>query len=256
MQAFLSEDILLWQPEYDGGRKPDASRVERSFQLLAHAQSLVQVGTSELSLADAISNLKRAINVRLQHLEDLYALSRRFPKNVGALERLEAIGLARPFLIRQLFELRNEVEHNDAPPPTQSRCLELVDIAWYFLKTTEYACRTVPEGVVLKCHAGLCLREPPLWVGVRLFKNKPETAEVVGWLSPAQLLDQTGPARLSVNIHTYRPKREFNSNNDAVSQVVAATNAARGEDERWIQGEVTVPPRVQHLLIKLALQTL
>jgi hypothetical protein len=36
-----------------------------------------------------------------------------------------------------LLEVRNRIEHNDAPPPDTPKCEFYVDIVWYFLKSTD-----------------------------------------------------------------------------------------------------------------------
>ncbi len=39
--------------------------------------------------------------------------------------------------MKQLFLIRNDIEHNDATPPDKPRCTELLDVVWYFLKSTD-----------------------------------------------------------------------------------------------------------------------
>lgn len=257
MRNWLSEEVLSWLPDFNGGHKPDASLVKRPHEILTHAQTLAGTGTTEFALADSVSNLKRAINVRLRHLEELYGLARRFPKSIGALERLEAIGLARPFLIRQLFELRNDIEHNDALPPNRSRCLELVDIAWYFLKTTDNACRTVPQGVFLRSAIDNYATPPPLGVTVELKSEVADSVVVFGWVSLAMLAEDEREGYLPIELRACKVKETFRSESlDPIATAAFLTNSLRSDDERWIEGVLSTPPRVQHRLYRLALETL
>ena len=123
----------------------------------------------------------------------MYGFAALFPKNVGALERLEAVGLARPFLIRRLFDLRNDIEHRDAAPPDLDRCLELADVTWYFLKSTDYACKVVPAGVILRGTTGVSAREPELWLNMRFDELSEGEMTVTGWVSPAEISDEHLP---------------------------------------------------------------
>jgi hypothetical protein len=125
-------------------------RVVRPHDLLAHAERNLASVADEFARADAVLALKRAVNSRLKHLEELYGFALSFPKSVGALERLEAVDLARPLLVRQMFELRNDIEHNDAPVPELARCAELVDATWYFLRATDAACSEAARSLTLR----------------------------------------------------------------------------------------------------------
>lgn len=151
---WISEEVFDWQLELTGGSQGDEIKTQRAHELFAHAEALIRENKSTLSLTDGILSLKRAINHRLKLLEELYQLSSIFPKSTGPLERLAAVGLSRPFIIKQLFELRNDIEHNDQKPPAIARCHELVDITWYFLKATDAACLTTEhhtEFIIKQC---------------------------------------------------------------------------------------------------------
>jgi len=83
--------------------------------------------------------LKRALNHRLKLIEEIYSFKfveiNNRPK--GYLEILEVFGVVRPFLMKRLLTIRNGIEHNDEKPPSYERCLELLDVVWYFLKSTD-----------------------------------------------------------------------------------------------------------------------
>ena len=40
------------------------------------------------------------------------------------------------------MDIRNEIEHEDAPPPPYVRARELLDMTWYFLRSTEVPLKT------------------------------------------------------------------------------------------------------------------
>jgi hypothetical protein len=252
---WLSEDVFEWHAESaGGGRLSDAARVARPYEILHHARQLVQSSNSSLVRGDALSNLKRSINVRLQHIEELYRFSGIFPKNTGTLERLEVVGLARPFLIKQLFELRNDVEHNDSDPPDGVRLSELVDIAWYFLKATDPACKVVPDGISFKCQDSPFARNPPLGIAVYPVPGNADSVAVAGWLSPLQLHEKGGPGLLSLKVEECRGKPLGPISDEPDDQLAYMINRMRGDDERWIEGSVVTPAQLQQRLWRLSLE--
>ena len=193
--------------------------------------------------------LKRAINSRLQHLEDLYAFSQAFPKNFGALERLNVVGLARPLLIRQLFALRNDIEHNDATPPSEKKCLELIDSTWYFLKTTDYACKLVPRAVSLENPIDGRRRQ---WITARFTASRTEV-DFYGWLSNKFLSVDERPGFFAVREETLdtseltaalRQLYKLNSDNSG-----AATSGLQR-----FQGRALAPQDIKLELWKLMLE--
>lgn len=148
---YLSYEILKWDAHLSGSTINDHDDVIRPYQILAHSETLVKNEATAFHLADALGNLKRALNHRLQLIERLYQLKTlkfdEMPK--GYLELLEKYGLARPYLIKKLMEIRNDIEHKDKKPPKFDRCRELLDITWYFLKSTDKLVSTIPLDIEL-----------------------------------------------------------------------------------------------------------
>ena len=141
---WLSPTIFNWHALVEAAMRMDVGRFLRPHEFLSHAERRLEQTSDEFARADAVLNLKRAVNSRLKHIEEMYGLSVAFPTGTGVLERLQKVDLARPLLIHQMFELRNDIEHNDAPVPAIQRCRELVDATWYFLRTTDSACSARP----------------------------------------------------------------------------------------------------------------
>jgi len=136
---YISSQILNWNVNISSSTIGDIIKHKRPYEILSHSESLIRGTISDFNLSDAIANLKRALNHRLQVIESYYKLRaikfRGAPK--GYLEILEQYGLAKPFFIKKLIEIRNKIEHEDAKPPKIERCKELIDITWYFLKSTD-----------------------------------------------------------------------------------------------------------------------
>lgn len=243
---WLSAEVLDWQVESGGGGKlGDEQRVARPYELLGHATQLVQSADSNFARVDALSNLKRSINVRLQHIEDLYRFGELFPKGVGALERLELVGLAKPFLIKLLFELRNDVEHNDTDPPDSNRLRELIDMTWYFLKATDPACKVIPYSVELSCNSGSLARHPSLGMTAHLSPGRPKTIDIAGWVSTSLMHDTPALGLLELQLKECRERPNSPISEEPIDLFAFVHNSARREDERWIEGYLSV--HWQHL---------
>ncbi|WP_273852328.1 hypothetical protein [Guptibacillus spartinae] len=138
-KVWISNNILEWDYYSDGGSFISREDRERAYDIWAHAADLIDTAQNNFNLADGITNLKRSLNQRLQLIEKVYQLKTiNIPnKPKGYLELLELLGLVRPYIMKQLFEVRNDIEHRDSPPPNKIRCSELLDVVWYFLKSTD-----------------------------------------------------------------------------------------------------------------------
>jgi hypothetical protein len=138
-KLWISKDIMKWDIEGTGGREVDKNLFRRSYEIWEHSKSLIENATNDFHLSDGITNLKRCLNHRLQLIESIYNFKKIDidAKPKGTLELLQRYGIVRPLIIRTLLLIRNDIEHNDANPPSKERCQEFVDILWYFLKSTD-----------------------------------------------------------------------------------------------------------------------
>lgn len=149
---FISPELLNWDASISSSSFQDSTAITRPYEMIKHSESLITPSSSDFNLADGITNLKRAINHRLQTIESIYKLKdvrfRNAPK--GYLELLEHYGLAKPYIIKILMEIRNKIEHDDAKPSKKERCQELLDITWYFLKSTDRLVYSITSTVLLE----------------------------------------------------------------------------------------------------------
>ncbi len=139
---FIDGTILDWSYYSDNssGRSAEGASkiVWRAHEIWRHATSQVSTDSDEFKLSDAISNLKRAINHRLQALNQAYSFEALpFTNRKQTLEKLQFYGIIRPAIVRELFEVRNLIEHQDGRPPNIEHCKRYVDFTWYFLKSTD-----------------------------------------------------------------------------------------------------------------------
>ncbi|MFJ7913908.1 MULTISPECIES: hypothetical protein [unclassified Lysinibacillus] len=138
-RKWISNEILNWESYSESSTVLEKEKGERAFRIWEHAKNLIENNETEFHLADGITNLKRALNHRLKLIEEIYGFKfveiNNKPK--GYMEILEIFGVVRPFLMKRLLTIRNGIEHNDEKPPSYERCIELLDVVWYFLKSTD-----------------------------------------------------------------------------------------------------------------------
>ncbi|WP_332647131.1 hypothetical protein [Lysinibacillus sp. 54212] len=139
-KKWVSNEVLNWYSYSDSARILDKDKGERAYAIWEHSKQLIENNESDFHLADGITNLKRALNHRLNTIEEIYCFKAIKIKNKpkGYMEMLEILGIVRPFLMKQLLVIRNDIEHRDNKPPSKERCLELLDVIWYFLKSTDF----------------------------------------------------------------------------------------------------------------------
>jgi hypothetical protein len=150
---WLTTEVFAWQREVFGTTSPIGKDTRRPYEYLSHAQGLLAKTPSALQRADALANAKRALNQRLQLLDARYRISS-LPLPVrekGLLQRLEALGVLRPLILRRLLDIRNRIEHRDAAPPSARRCAELIDFVWYFLRSTDMLANAIYTAAPFTC---------------------------------------------------------------------------------------------------------
>lgn len=119
---------------------------KRPFEHVSHAEGLLQNGENEFFRIDIITTLKRAIDHRLKLLNKLYCWKKipyKLPND--ELQKLETLGVVKKNMLLNLYKIRNEVEHQDKSIPTLAKCIELTEVTWYFLKSTNHLVINVPS---------------------------------------------------------------------------------------------------------------
>lgn len=224
-----------------GGLIYEATGWERAYELWEHAEDILAKPQTEAYLADAITNLKRAVNHRISILQETY----HFDKIPGyeaprrSLEQLAYWGIIRPSMLRQLTDIRNAIEHENATPPGQQRCLEFLDLVWYFLRSTDILCTSVPgdlEAQELDSARGLT---------ISLKSTSPWRVEFSGWLARSEVSEIEIPGwieAISKVWHTGQSAKAIR--NDADVQTLE-------DDDLLVSGEILGPPMVYARLAKL-----
>lgn len=138
-KIWISKELLEWDYAPSGGSVIDPKFKQRAYEIWEHANDLIEKETEKFNLEDAIINLKRTIDQRLKLIEDIYGFKKNNKnyKNIPYLELLEKFGIIRNNMMKKLLQIRNGIEHRDENAPSKERCIELSDMVWYFLKTTD-----------------------------------------------------------------------------------------------------------------------
>lgn len=231
--GWINQDIFAWTPTYFSATSLSELDARRPYDILEHAETLITpVG---LQRADCLVNLHRAVSRRIQTIEQAHHLKELFEDQprIGQLERLEAVGLARPLLMHKLRVLRNSIEHpkDDQDPPGEDRCHELADAVWYFLRATDAAARLCPNGVKFDDR----ISEARDGIGGSLtfdeLSKEAETIRVIGVIRSSYISDlerpncfrvevkRIGPTNMNRSLATFQLSRELDS--DPFVHVVA-----------------------------------
>ncbi|MET1171347.1 hypothetical protein [Paenibacillus amylolyticus] len=188
---WIPREVLTWDMEVDSSTVFDDNESLRSYEIWEHSKNLISSHTSEFQLVDSIANLKRSLNQRLQLIEKRYNLKsinyRNKPK--GYLELLEQYNVVRPFLMRILLSIRNEIEHNDMRPPDLNRCQELLDVTWYFLRSTDHIIRNQIDKLVISMPREQD-KKGNYWINLDIDFGVPVSLKVNCWL-PDEFVSQT-----------------------------------------------------------------
>ena len=148
-RIWINPEFMNWHSYSDSVTLLNEQEGDRAYEIWEHASTRLQNNPDEMDRTDAITTLKRCVNQRLQVIEKLYKLRAVFASSSNRyLQLLERLLIVRPLLILGLMEVRNEIEHQDKRPPKVERCLELLDIVWYFLRTTDRIVQKVYDSLV------------------------------------------------------------------------------------------------------------
>jgi hypothetical protein len=139
-QLWIEPSWLGWEQFTEGGSIfSNTSNITRPYEIQQHACDRLAGHPTELDRVDAITTLRRAVDHRVRSLKDIYDLRRLpvVPRPRYDLELLASFDIIRPFMLRQLIDIRNAVEHQDSAPPPLDTCLMFADLVWYFLRSTD-----------------------------------------------------------------------------------------------------------------------
>ena len=240
-KVWITNSVLSWTSAVHSADTFHVSSWNTPYRIWSHAAGLLSGIPSELVRSDAVGNLKRALNVRLKHLEGLYRFSH-LPlglRHKATLERLEMLGVVRPLLLRHLLDIRDAIEHKNHKAPTSRRCNELLDIAWYFLKSTDALVAQRPERVAFE-HPN----ETRLWACFDITWGKKPKFRISGWFAPPEVSTVVFPHSILVQAAAFHGAEQFESSSHHGNTL---------ETDRWVAGNAYLSNEQIRALVKEAL---
>jgi hypothetical protein len=211
VQLWISETFLEWTPFIETYRTRPSSEWRRPYEHWQHAEILLSGQASEFHRIDIVTTLKRAVDLRLKALNDTYSFGH-IPLEMppDRLGELSYLGIIRPLLIGQLIEMRNRIEHQDVEPPTMAYCSQLVDVVWYFLRSTEGLLRQVILDAMLDRSGGN--RDEHHHVRLRWEPPKDMALRIEGWLPFQWVQEQRRDSWIEVSAEEYSRASEHFTN--------------------------------------------
>jgi hypothetical protein len=230
-RIYLLPDFMDWHNSSEGGELLDLGEWRRGHDIWEHAQLKLHQNATEMDRVDAITTLKRCLNQRLKEIEKAYKLKGLFNTNKKYLQLLEQCGLVRPLILQDLMEIRNLIEHEDKRPPKLDRCLELLDVIWYFLRATDSITRLRIDSMIFEAGNG------PYWISANIHIKRRWKFELRGWLPEDHLLPAAVPGAIEMmveGLHTFKEWKERGKSFNLTEE--------RVETDVYTSGEVVTFP--------------
>lgn len=238
MRRSVSINFLSWNVSFPSSLVVSTSDWKRPYDYWQHADRLLTEGADDHYRIDCIGNLKRALDHRLKRLAYLYRF-KQIPdpgKPAELLDMLGYFGVARPAMLREVTEIRNLLEHQYKRPPPLGRCRELVDFAWYFLRSTDSLSTYVSDS--LNFGLGDDAFDYTYWLELKYGPEEDWKCSLRGWL-PNELVaeDQVLPITL-IDASVETPEQFLERNPQA------AGAQGREVSDVYLSGVVVGPPKV------------
>lgn len=235
-KIWISPTCLNCELYDQGGNGTSKDEVKRAVDIWEHARScLERDNPSEFDRSDSIGWLKRALNQRLKLIEYIYSLKKfalpTSPK--GYLEYLETLNIVRPFMLKALMAVRNDIEHNDATPPDTERCLELLDLVWYFIRSTDGLVKAQKCSIVFQ-ESFNTEKESPYWLEIDIKFDEPYFINVYGWVESIKYSSEYVEGWLEVAVEDAGTKSQRWPDSEGHSD--------KKNDDLWIRGELKPLP--------------
>lgn len=179
--VWISTEVLEWTVHTS--RQPGCvkGQAERSYKMCQHAEAILKSRTNEFHRVDVIGTLKRALDLRLKLLDELYKFDRIPILNTphGRIQQLEHFGIAKPIMAHTLLSIRNRIEHQDVVPPDHKECEKLHEFVWYFLRSTDIYVYNVMSRFTLQAPDS---SDSDHWLQIETDPSRNWVLNAMGWL--------------------------------------------------------------------------
>jgi len=189
-----------------------ASSIQRTYELWQHASDILTKHSTKDYLSDVISNLNKAIGLRIKMLNETYYFDKSpfKTKDKKIYKQLEYFEIVRPKLINEIRAFRNDIEHKDQIPPSYKKCQDFLEICWYFLRATDLYIIYIKDSLLItnpvddNYHLGFKIDFKNGWINSIhgcLEPSQISTSETLGFIKVAvekfitrqQILDKLSP---------------------------------------------------------------
>lgn len=241
---YLSNFFLSWYVSTEGASCLDRRIMKRAYDMWHHAcRILFKENIDEFHLTDALTTLKRSLNYRLKSLENCYFFRKMpvFPKGQKFLEFLETLNIVRPFMLKQLMEIRNDIEHNDAKPPSYKRCKELLDVVWYFLKSTDPLLKNIYDNLYFEKSDKGILSNYSLVIDFQ--KDKNWKTDIRGWIPQKAIYLKEEKDTIKIKLNEIHTKNK--------NQQIRKIHNRRKDTDLYIKGQLLPDDNTFRTLVRM-----
>ena len=204
-----------------------------------HAETILQSQTNEFERVDVIATLKRALDLRLKLLNELYKFDKMPIRNLphGRIQQLQHFGIAKPIMAHTLLSIRNRIEHQDAVPPDHKECERLHEFVWYFLRSTD----AYVSGVI----TSFTLHAPDhsnsdRWLRIETQPSKEWVLNAYGWLPLNYVSDVQCDGWFRVESIRHHDRGEFFDDHIAQGNMgITWRRENANRSDLWVKGILT-----------------
>lgn len=243
---WINNSFLTWSLFPESSSSVDDEKLHRAYEIWSHAEQILSSKNDELHRADAITALKRCLNQRLQLIEETYNFKALFGKNTHYLEILEYMNLVRPLMLKKLFTIRNDIEHRDAQPPDIERCLELLDLVWYFLKSTDNILSFRKEDVLYEIYSE-STQKTQYWASIDFNYESNHKMDIRGWFPNNFISNTKVDGYIKIFIDEIGTKQENWKNSADLDDKL--------DDDIWLRGYIDADEELTLKILKDSLNT-
>jgi len=138
----------------------------------------------------------------------------------------------RPIMFQKLIDIRNAVEHEDAPPPDHNDCLSFLEFVWYFLRSTDHLVRESVYELIL-----YYTEEVNYFLQITFNSENNWSPKVMGWVQPNMISTSLVDKWILLNIERTETRASLLSR---LGQPDDPNDIGRGKnpDDIYFHGEI------------------
>jgi hypothetical protein len=204
-RLFVAPGFFDWLFLRGGGAVIRREIWYKPYEAWTHAEGLLASDATQYQRADAVGTLKRCMFARAKTLDQIYEFSSAPVPNIpqAMLDRLEFFGLVRPSMLRRLNDIRNLIEHEEESPPPVDVCRDLLDVIWYFLRSTDPYRQILDMMTAYPDDSYDSDEGSTYWLEIETGPRYEWEIKVNGWLPASVLLDEPSSNSLVIECERF-----------------------------------------------------